>query len=142
MNDEIVVYSPIGCPALNIRLSGETLWLTMQQLAVVFDVDRSVIGKYIRNIYKTGELDRESTWAKIAQVQIEGKRQITRTRSLALNEKRLSRVEQGVETIVKTLLPPIQNRRRIGFNPDDVKRGELAFAGPERAKTVHGDSYL
>ena len=167
VDDEMVVYSPIGCPRLNVRLSGETLWLTMQQLAVVFDVDRSVIGKHIRNIYKTGELDKEATWAKIAQVQIEGGRQVKRTleyynldvvisvgyrvnskratqfriwatnviksyllrgkaenreiddmkKYLANHERRLSRVEQGVETIVKTLLPPPEDppRRRIGF---------------------------
>ena len=66
--DEMVVYSPIGCPKLNVRLADETLWLTMQQLAEVFGVDRSVIGKHIRNVYKTGELEKESTWAKIAHV--------------------------------------------------------------------------
>ena len=76
MTSEMVVYSPLGCPKLNVRLSDETLWLTMQQLAMVFGVDRSVIGKHIRNIYKTGELDREATWAKIAQVQMEGGRQV------------------------------------------------------------------
>ena len=68
MTGEMVVYSPIGCPALNVRLADETIWLTMQQLATVFGVDRSVIGKHIRNVYKTGELDREATWARIAQV--------------------------------------------------------------------------
>ena len=74
--DEVIVYSPIGCPALNVRLADETIWLTMQQLSVVFGVDRSVIGKHIRNVYKTGELDREATWAKITQVQVEGGRQV------------------------------------------------------------------
>ena len=68
MTGGMVVYSPIGCPALNVRLADETIWLTMQQLATVFGVDRSVIGKHIRNVYKTGELDREATWARIAQV--------------------------------------------------------------------------
>jgi hypothetical protein len=168
--DEVIVYSPIGCPALNVRLADETIWLTMQQLSMVFGVDRSVIGKHIRNVYKTGELDREATWAKIAQVQIEGRRQVKRTleyynldvvisvgyrvnskratqfriwatnvikayllrgkaenrelddmkKYLANHEKRLSRVEQGVETIIQTLLPPPDPpRRRIGFGGDD-----------------------
>jgi len=169
MTGEMVVYSPIGCPALNVRLADETIWLTMQQLATVFGVDRSVIGKHIRNVYKTGELDREATWAKIAQVQIEGGRQVRRTleyynldvvisvgyrvnskratqfriwatniikayllrgraenreldelkKNLASHEQRLTRVEQGVETIVRTLLPPIQKHPRIGFGDDD-----------------------
>ena len=170
MAEEIVEYSPIGCPALNVRLADETIWLTMQQLAMVFGVDRSVIGKHIRNVYKTGELDKEATWAKIAQVQIEGGRQVKRTleyynldvvisvgyrvnskratqfriwatnvikayllrgkvenrelddvkKYLANHEKRLTRVEQGVETIVQTLLPQQDPpRRRIGFTADD-----------------------
>ena len=52
---------------------------SLSGLSVVFGVDRSVIGKHIRNVYKTGELDREATWAKIAQVQIEGGRHVKRT---------------------------------------------------------------
>lgn len=70
MADEMVAYSPIGCPALNVRLADETNWLAMQQLAMVFGVDRRVIGKHIRNVYKIEELDKEATWAKFAQVQI------------------------------------------------------------------------
>ena len=82
MKDETLVsYEPAGMPRLEVRLSHDTIWMTMQQMATVFDIDRSVIGKHIRNIYKTGELVREATWAKIAQVQTccEGKR---RTESL------------------------------------------------------------
>ena len=66
MAEEMVEYSPRGYPALNVRLADETIWLTMQQLAMVFGVDRSVIGKHIRNVYKTGELDKVATWAKNA----------------------------------------------------------------------------
>ena len=69
MTGEMVIYSPIGCPALNVRLADETIWLTMQQLATVFGVDRSVIGKHIRNFYKTGELDREASQADVGVLQ-------------------------------------------------------------------------
>ncbi len=62
--DEMVVYSPIGCPKLNVRLADKTLWLTMQQLAEVFGVVRSVIGKHIRNVYKTGELGKLASLKK------------------------------------------------------------------------------
>lgn len=55
-----------------------SVWMTMQQIASVFEVDRSVIGKHIRNVYSTGELERERTWAKFAQVRNEGRRQVTR----------------------------------------------------------------
>ena len=77
-NDTFITYEPVGMPRLEVRILRDTIWMTMQQMAMVFDVDRSVIGKHIRNVYKTGELVKESTWAKIAQVRCEGKRQVTR----------------------------------------------------------------
>ena len=163
----LVTYESVGMPKLNVRLSNDTIWMTMQQMAVVFDVDRSVIGKHIRNIYKTGELVRETTWAKIAQVREEGARKVSRQtelynldviisvgyrvnsiramrfrmratavikayllngaianreldavkKAVAGHERRLTRVEQGVETIIHTLLPPLRKKRkRIGFH--------------------------
>lgn len=54
------------------------VWMTMQQMALVFEVDRSVIGKHIRNVYATEELDRNRTWANFAQVRNEGGRLVTR----------------------------------------------------------------
>ena len=76
-SDTFITYEPVGMPRLEVRILRDTIWMTMQQMAMVFDVDRSVIGKHIRNIYKTGELVKESTWAKIAQVRCEGKRQVS-----------------------------------------------------------------
>lgn len=73
MEDEAMIsYEPAGKPRLEVRLSHDLIWMTMQQMAVVFDIDRSVIGKRIRNIYKTGQLVKVATWAKIAQVHCEG----------------------------------------------------------------------
>ena len=48
-------------------------------MAELFQTDRTSIVRHINNIYKTQELDKESTCAKIAQVQMEGKRKITRS---------------------------------------------------------------
>lgn len=48
-------------------------------MSLLFDRDRTVISKHINNIYKEGELDEQSTCAKNAQVQLEGKRTIVRT---------------------------------------------------------------
>ena len=75
-DDTFVTYEPVGMPRLEVRILRDTIWMTMQQMAMVFDVDRSVIGKHIRNVYKTHELVKESTWAKIAHVQVEGGRQV------------------------------------------------------------------
>ena len=59
-------------------MENETVWLTQAQMAELFQTDRTSIVRHINNIYKVEELDRESTCAKIAQVQIEGKRTVKR----------------------------------------------------------------
>ena len=64
--------------SLDVKLENETVWLSQAQMALLFDTDRTSILRHINNVYKIGELERESTCAKIAQVRIEGKRRITR----------------------------------------------------------------
>lgn len=56
---------------LECRLAGETLWLSLNQIAELFGRDKSVISKHLKSIYDDGELDREATVAKYATVQIE-----------------------------------------------------------------------
>ena len=75
---EIVLYQPEGEVRLEVRVENETVWLTQAQMAELFDTDRTSITKHIRNIYQIGELDEISTCAKIAQVRIEGGREIAR----------------------------------------------------------------
>lgn len=76
---EIIIYqTPDGQTEIDVTMEKETVWLSQYQIAELFDTDRSVITKHINNIYKSEELDKESTCAKIAQVQIEGNRTIKR----------------------------------------------------------------
>ena len=75
---EIVMYQPDETIRLEVRMDNETVWLTQAQMAELFQTDRTSIVRHVNNIYKTGELEQESTCAKIAQVQIEGKRTIKR----------------------------------------------------------------
>ena len=77
--NQIIVYQPNETVRLDVRLENETVWLNQSRLGDLFGVDRTVINRHIHNIYKTGELDMDSTCAKIAQVQNEGGRSITRT---------------------------------------------------------------
>ncbi len=60
------------------RLQGETLWLTQQQMAELFQVDKSGISRHLKNIYETGELSEEGTVANFATVQTEGVRHVSR----------------------------------------------------------------
>jgi hypothetical protein len=76
---EIILYrSPDGKARMDVRLDGETLWLNLNQLAGLFERDKSVISRHISNVYKTGELDRGATLAFFATVQNEGGRQVER----------------------------------------------------------------
>ena len=79
IENQIVVYQPNETVRLDVRLENETVWLNQSRLGDLFGVDWTVINRHIHNIYKTGELDMDSTCAKIAQVQNEGGRSITRT---------------------------------------------------------------
>ena len=63
---------------LDVKLENETVWLSQQQMSMLFDTDRTSILRHINNIYKSNELDEFSTCAKIAQVRLEGKRQVER----------------------------------------------------------------
>lgn len=78
MNEILIYTHPDDSGSVEVRLDGDTVWLNQQQLSDLFSTDRTSINRHIRNIYASEELDRESTCAKIAQVQKEGKRLITR----------------------------------------------------------------
>ena len=79
MRNQIIIYQPeVGLSSLEVRLENETVWLTQNQMAELFQTDRSSIVKHIGNVYKSLELDKLSTCAKIAQVQIEGNRKVSR----------------------------------------------------------------
>ena len=58
---EIIIYqTPDGETQLDVRLEKETVWLTQQQMSVLFGKDQSVIARHIRNIFKEQELDEKS----------------------------------------------------------------------------------
>ena len=58
---EIVIYQTAdGLAKIDVRMGGETLWLTQAQIAQLFERDRSVITKHIRNIFSEGEFDEKS----------------------------------------------------------------------------------
>jgi hypothetical protein len=61
-------------------LDGEhdTVWATEHQIMELFGKARRTIGEHIKNIYKEGELDKESTWREFRQVQKEGEREVSR----------------------------------------------------------------
>lgn len=80
LNNEIVIYqSEDGRTQIDVKLEGETVWLSQAQMSELFQTDRTVINRHIRNIYKSGELEEKATCAKNAQVRVEGSRAVSRT---------------------------------------------------------------
>ncbi len=76
---EIVLYqSEDGNVELDVRIEKESIWLSLNQMAELFQRDKSVISRHLRNVYKEGELERETTVAKNATVQMEAGRTVTR----------------------------------------------------------------
>ena len=69
---EIVMYQPDETIRLEVRMGEETVWLSQQQMADLFNKDRTVIGRHIRNIYKEEELEEGITCAKFAHMGKEG----------------------------------------------------------------------
>ena len=63
---------------LKVTLEKESVWLNRHQIATLFDRDVKTIGKHINNVFKEGELDKNSTVANFATVQKEGQREVTR----------------------------------------------------------------
>ncbi len=76
---KIKIYkTPEGKTSIDVKLEKDTVWLNLNQMSELFERDKSVISRHIRNIFKEGELEKNSTVAKIATVQKEGERKIIR----------------------------------------------------------------
>lgn len=73
---ELVIYqSADGSIQLDVKMEKDTIWLSQQQMATLFEKDRTVIGRHIRNIFNEGELDESSVCAKFAHAKDYGRRE-------------------------------------------------------------------
>jgi len=70
---DFLVFTKSAGDSIEVRVQDENVWLTQKSLGQLFDVDRSVIAKHLKNIYTEGELDENSTCANFAQVADNGK---------------------------------------------------------------------
>ena len=73
MDKQIIVYKPNERMKMEVKTDGETVWLTQDQMCRLFGRDQSVIARHVKNIFKEGELDRESVYAKFAYTASDGK---------------------------------------------------------------------
>ena len=77
---EIIIYqSDDGLTKIDVNMQDETVWLSLERMAELFERDKSTISRHIKNIFEEGELLRESTVANFATVQNGGNRQVERS---------------------------------------------------------------
>lgn len=76
---EMIIYTTEdGMTKVDVNFDGDTVWLTMNQMAELFQRDKSTISRHIKNVYEEGELQKSATVAYFATVQTEGERSVER----------------------------------------------------------------
>ena len=70
---EIILYQRGDAPAIDVRLDGDTVWLSLNQIADLLGRDKSTISRHIANVFAEGELEREAVVAEIATTAADGK---------------------------------------------------------------------
>ncbi len=69
IDNQLVIYqTPDGNTNIDVQFKDETVWLSQSQMAELFEKDRTVIGRHINNVFKEGELERDTTCAKFAHM--------------------------------------------------------------------------
>ena len=76
--DIIIYQTEDGVTKIDVRFVDETVWLTQQQMALLFQTSRTNVVEHIKNIYQEGELDPKSTCRDFRQVREEGGRRVAR----------------------------------------------------------------
>lgn len=105
MKNEIIMYQPDEHSLkLEVRVDEETVWLSLNQIAQLFDRDKSVISRHLRNVYKEGELSMEATVTKNATVQIEAGREVKREIEFYNLNAILSKREKGYSSFTQILI--------------------------------------
>ena len=73
MEQDIIVYENGSNLRLQVKTDGETVWLTQEQMSLLFGRNQSDVARHISNIFKEGELERNSVYAKFAYTASDGK---------------------------------------------------------------------
>ena len=73
MNDIIIYTSDDGSTKVNVNVDADTVWLSIDQMAELFQRDKSTISRHIKNIFEEGELIKNSVVAKTATTATDGK---------------------------------------------------------------------
>lgn len=135
MDNDIVIYqSEDGQTKIDVRFENETVWLTQQQMAELFQTSRTNVVEHIQHIYEEGELEQSSTCRNFRQVRQEGNRRVERD-MVAYNLDMIISLGYRVKSIIATHFRRWATERLKeylvkGFTMDD-----------ERLKNIGGGSY-
>ena len=78
-NGDIIIYqTEDGLTKINVKVENETVWLSQQQMAELFQSSRTNIVEHIKHIYEEGELSEVATCRNFRQVRMEGNREVCR----------------------------------------------------------------
>ena len=78
---EIIIYqTEDGLTRIEVKIEDETVWLSQQQMADLFQTSRTNVVEHIKHIYEEGELDEQSTCRNFRQVRQEGNRKVVKDR--------------------------------------------------------------
>lgn len=77
-NNQIIYQGEDGETRIDVKFTGDTVWLSQQQMAELYHTTRPNIVQHIRNIYEDGELEETATCKNFLQVRLEGNRQVSR----------------------------------------------------------------
>ena len=85
-HSKMIIYTTEdGLAKIETTFDGDTVWLSIDQMAELFQRDRSVIGKHVRSIFKEGELRKEAVWAKFAYLDF-AERQAEREQAMTMQD--------------------------------------------------------
>ena len=121
---------PDGSGSVQVYVEGETIWLTQKAMAQLFDVDRTVVTKHLRNIFESGELQEDSVCAKFAHTAADGKNYKTSFYNLdaiisvgyRVNSQKATRFRQWATRILNEFI-----RKGFVLDDDRLKQGNAVF---------------
>ena len=91
MDKQIIVYEPTEQVKMEVKTDGETVWLTLDQMAMLFGRDKSVIGKHVRNVFAEGKLPEEDFRQILPKTSVVGGRCRATRSALARNPAKTRR---------------------------------------------------
>ncbi len=152
-NNEIIIFENQNVK-LEVNMKDETVWLSLEQLSKLFNRDKSVISRHIKNIFTENELEISSTVAKFATVQNEGSRNVKRdidyyNLDVIISVGYRVKSQNGVifrkwaTSILKDymLRGYAVNQKRLGYLEKTIKLIDIATRIDERLEANHCHIY-